>query len=769
MSINTSTNGEYLATLNDDGTPPESRLKDANEARAIWQMLWEHDEARARKRALVRGLVDGNPPYSASALRGAGLADKCNINFRIGESYKNQAVGAFYDLYSEAPTYATIKLGRHKEKPYPAEQLEIWSRQATVHFDWLCRYEPCFDYTMQVSQDEMVMYGIGPLMFEDMLGWKPTAVLAGQLKVPERAKSDTEYWELCTVEMDYLCDELWDFIKDDEAARRMGWNVERVKQSIINASPETQKGGLYLNWEWHQQQLKNGSIYYSQISKKINVAHLFWREFAKKGQDTGKISHAIVVRDTTDDKPDTFLFRKVGRFEGWNESIHPMYYDRGNGGFHHSVTGMGVKMYSVMDLQNRTLCNNADKAFTPKIMFKPTTSTGADNFALQQHGDFAVLTEGFDAVQMPMSGIMEEGLIFNRELTNLISSNLSQYRSNTAEPMKGNPDTATKVKLDASKEASLQKTQMARYYQQLDGVYGEMYRRAASPSVNDSRAKEFQKRCKEDGIPLECLRVVEWVKASRVVGQGSEFLRQQSTEFLFGTVLPMLPEGGRTNLINDVIASRAGQSAVERYNPSQEVSKLPDDQYAWAMSQVADMKIGVAAVPTDSQNPMIFAQTFLEAADQAAGSLEQGGDPREVAQFLDLSGQAIAIHLSRMAQDPSRKSQLDQMEQQFKALSQVHDQLVEMIQSQQAEEQERSQQMQQRLSDDQMDLMLRKERQDAELEMKREKNQVGMNEKMAKARQSLAIKDVSAAAALKNKELAARQQRQQQKNSSKER
>lgn len=1154
--MNTTANGEYLKTLNPSGTPPETRIGDANQARAIWQMMEQADEGRDRKRALVKGLVDGNPPYSQSALKAAGLGDKCNINFRVGESYKNQAVGAFYDLFSEAPTYATIQLGRHEKKPYSDEQLQTWSRQATVHFDWLCRYEPCFDYNMQLSQDEMVMFGVGPMMFPDFLDWKPMAVLAGQLKVPERAKSDTEYWELAGVKMEYLCDELWSKIKDPEAARNMGWNVERVKQAIINASPETQKGGVHLNWEWHQQQLKNGSIYYAMTSKVISVSHIFCREFAKRGEKAGKITHVIVIRDYADTTTDKFLFQKVRRFKDWNECLHPMYYDRGSGGFHYGCTGMGVKMYSVMDLQNRTLCNNADKAFTPKIMFKPTTSTGADNFALQQYGDFAVLcldsqteiltsngwigmgkmnlehkvanwsedgtvffdhpkliierqrlqgermvsienghnsirvtehhrmlvkkngsgfkiikaldlagkkceipisgmseplvvelpevkklksdhsrrlsanaytlrklhgmtvaesrlvaeariaqsealhythpsnltleqckligfwigdgsrcklssggveytlcqsaaapaicdnvaelllrsgvdfiqrkkktkagspfftwslprgtgfgkqgrkgvfsiepyldkggskliwglnesqfdslidglwmadgshgnnttprrgarritginrdlfnllqavacvrgyrasilternprkshykplltlsltkrklhsmtkqyrlkveenwtpemvwcvtsttgniitrrhgfvtitgnTEGFDAVQTPMSGIMEEGLVFNRELTNLISSNLSQYRSNAAEPVKGNPDTATKVKLDASKEASLQKTQMARYYQQMDGLYGEMYRRAASPDVTDPRAKEFQKRCEKDGIPLECLRVTEWVKASRVVGQGSEFLRQQSTEFLFGTVLPMLPEGGRANLIDDVIASRAGQSAVDRYNPKKDASTLPDDQYAWAMSQVADMKIGVPAVPTENQNPMIFAQTFLQAADQAAGTLEQGADPREVASFLNLAGQAIAVHLSRMAQDPSRKAQVDEMEVQWKQLAQVHDQLVEAIQEQQAEAQSRQQQMQQRLSEDQMEMMMAKERQDAELAMKKEKNDFGMAEKGAKTRQQLALKDLSAAQTLKNKELAFRQQRQaRQKNSS---
>jgi len=755
--INQNTNGDgmHLATLNPSGTPPETRISNALDAKQIFQNLWTADEGRARKRQLAKGLVDGNPPYRQGDLRAAGMDYKCNVNWRISESYLNAAVGAFYDLFGEAPTYATIRLKLGK---YSQEQIQTWSRQVTTHFDWLCRYEPSFDYTTQVSQEQMCMFGVGPLVFTDKLVWLPESILAGQLKVPERTKSDTKYWELASVEMEYLCDQLWEKIKDEETARSMGWNVERAKQAIINASPETQKGGLYRNWEWHQQQLRNGSINYSMSSKTISVAHLYFKEFAKQGESEGRISHIIVIRDSADDKPDKFLFQSIGRYENWDECIHPMYYDRGGGGFHHSVVGMGVKMYSAMEFQNRLLCNNADKAFTPKLMFKPTTSTGADNFALQQHGDYAVLSEGYDAVQTPMAGVMEEGIMFNREITGLISSNLSQYRPNVTEPVKGNPDTATKVKLDASREASLQKTQMNRYYQQLDGLYTEMYRRAAQSGVTDKRAKEFQKRCKDDGIPVEAMRDVEYVKASRVVGQGSEFLRQQSTEFLFGTVLPMLPEDGRVHLIDDVIASRAGQSAVDRYSPKKDQSTLPDDQYAWAMSQVADMKTGVPAIPTSSQNPMIFAQTFLKAADDAAGSLQQGADPAEVARFLDLAGQAIAVHLSRMAQDPSRKQAVDQMEKQWKQLAQVHDQLVQHIQEQQQQAQERQQMMQEQQAAMQSDYALAKQEQDATLQMKREKNQFSMAEKAVKTRQSLSINDARAASAIRIENAKARHQ-----------
>jgi len=120
-------------TLTDSGNPPETRIGSAVQARTVFEMLWRADEGRSRKRQLVKGLVDGNPPYRQTDLDNAGRSNQCNINWRVSESYMNSAVGAFYDLFNEAPTYATIQL-----KKGTKEQIAQWSRAVTTHFHWLC-------------------------------------------------------------------------------------------------------------------------------------------------------------------------------------------------------------------------------------------------------------------------------------------------------------------------------------------------------------------------------------------------------------------------------------------------------------------------------------------------------------------------------------------------------------------------------------------------------------------------------------------------------
>lgn len=679
------------ASLGPDGQVPDTRLADAEEARSLVQRMVQADNAvRARKRALVKGLVDGNPPYRLAALRAAGRSDACNVNWRMAESFLNDALSAFYDMFSEAPTYATVTTDwgdiQHKKVE--------WSNIITEEFDRLQRRDDKWDYYMQTSQYEMVLYGVGPMFFQDKYDWRCRSAKCEKLMVMENTQSDASLWELAVVRQEYKPSELYTFIRDPEAATAVGWDVEATKLTIINAHPKTQNGGIYLSWEWHQQQLKNGSYYYDLNSKVIMVAHIFCKEFPKDGEVEGKITHSIVQETLGEEGATKFLYQKIGRFDNWAECLHPMYYDHGGGGDHHSVTGMGVKMYGAMEYQNRLLCDLADKAFAPKILFKPTTSDQKGKLSVAHFGPYGVLPTGLDAVQQtPINGMLQDGIGFNNELSGIIATNLSQYRQNL-ESKEGNPITATEANVRASDQARLGKTQLNRYYAQLDGLFAEKFRRAANPNIQKENpggeaALEFQQRCFKRGVPREALARIDSVQATRIIGQGSMYMRIQILEKLLA-VISMLPENGRDNLISDYIAAQAGQQFVDRYYDVSPAAKKPTDQNAFAMSQVGDMKVGLPAIVTDSQNPVIYASTFLQAASQAAASLKQGADPGQVFSFLELCGPAIQGQLAKLQKDPTRKAIYKALNEQFMQLAQVTDSLQKHLE-QQADQQQQGQ------------------------------------------------------------------------------
>lgn len=761
-----------LKTLSEDGAVPETRMGDAlNVVSRVQTLVNADNDYRAYKRALVKGFVDGNPPYNHGDLVAAGRADMCNVNWRIGEAYLATALSAVYDIFSQSVTYANVETAHGK-----GQQRADWSAIITEHFDRLQKSDRYFDYEMQNSQFDMTLYGCGPMIFRNSLDWRARFNPCGMLLVPEMAKSKTEEWEEAAYRIYYTTHDLYNYIRYPDAAANAGWDVEQVKCSIIAAHPRTIEGGQYMTWEWHQQQLKNNSYQYSAESKSIHVAHYFFREFPMENEELGMITHTMVDMALENQGASQFLYRCNRRFRSWDQIIHPMYYDHGGGGYHHSVTGMGVKMYAAMTYQNRLLCNLADKCFAPKIMFKPTSASQDEVLNLARFGDYAKIPRGFDMVQTPVQGMLDEGLAFNRSITEIVSSNLAQYRHELQKDS-GNPPTASQVNYQATQEATLGETQITHYYNQLDWLYLEKFRRACNFNLPDNvpgaqAAKKFQQDVIKAGVPKEALHRIGEVKASRVVGQGSSYLRKQTLMRLLAQ-LPRLPESGQERLIRDYIASEAGFSMVNRYVPESGQNKLPGDNEMLAVLQIGNAKQGVQPVVTESQNPVIFAGMFLKAASETMAGIKKAGpqslEPALV--FLESLAPAIARQLDRIKDDPTRAETYKDLKEQFDRMAQLTDELhkrSEMIRKKQQIAMQKRQQAQQRMMQmangqdpetaiktmsARTDIALKTAKVQNDIRNKNAKAMQNLQVKAAQVRQNLGAKDVLTAQQVRSKRL----------------
>lgn len=746
--------GMGLATIGQDGRVPECRMKSAQQVQDYVRRLVDNDVQRSKKRQWVNGQVDGNPPYRQSKLRALGRAEACNANFGVQRAYMESGSGAFYDLFSEAPGFFGVKTsyGNEDEREYYNAVMREEADRILNGGLFDDKEQSDWDYEMQQSQWEMTLHGHGPLMFEDGHKVLPRAFHSGDLKVPEFTRSSTKYWEAACILSNYYPPEVFDWIRKPEYA--LDWNVEYTRNVIQNAMGLKRQNGIMPDWEFYQDELKTNSLSYSNDENKmVRLAHVFWKEFE------GRITHVIVEQDstTTGNSKCEFLFKKVGRYANWREVIHPMYYDRGNRGYHHSVTGLGVKMGKPLDYYNKLLCNLTDKAFSPKIIFKPTTTEGAQKFQLAHFGDYAVLNSGsWDWQQTGVAGLMNDGLAMSRVISEVMQENLSGYRQG---PMKqeGNPPTARQVMYDASQQSTLSKTTFNRYYKQMDSLYTEIFRRMCNLNSTDKRAQEFQRRCKERGVPEECFGRIEKVEAIRVIGQGSAFMRRDAIQSI-GTVSQALPEEGRELWLTDFIAAQAGQSAATRYNPMRFRKKLASDQEAEAVQWVAAMRTGTQPVVASGQNPVIYATVWLKAAEQELAGIERGANPMQVLQFLQTAGPAILQQLARFSHDPTRAEAFKDLFEKWKRMAEQTDQLTAMVQQQQEAAQEQQQKTAQAMTDEELaqaelasDIRRKDIKVAAQLDQSARKHRLQTAQKM----QDMAIRDMQSAFDIRLKRLEA--------------
>lgn len=741
-----------LMNITESGVP-ESRLNDPKSVKEMVLQMIQADDTRSGVRSKVKGLVDGNAPYKNSDLTRTGQSFRTNVNFREAESFLNMGVSAFFDVFSEVPTYATVKID-HGD----VNDSERYSRIITEEFDKMQKKDGNFDYLMQLSQHEMVLYGTGPLIFEDNFDWRCKPVKSADLLVPDGTKSNVADWPACAVRSNYQVHELYSFIRNQEAASKAGWDVSAARSAIIAAAPKPHGLGSRNTWEDAQQELRNNDLSFSSRCDTVEVAHVFYREFPTEEHPNGAISHCIVdMRGEVE----SFLFRKVNRFKSWSECVHCMYYDKGDG-MHHSVKGMGVKMYSALELKNRLRCSLVDAAMArSQIMLQPESPNDLNRSNVIQMGQYSVLPPNWNVIQTNSSGVLDAPMAVQNDLEGLMQANLSQYRQRLEK--QGNPRTATEIEAITAQQSILGKTQLNRYYTQLDTFFAERYRRAINSNLTSDmpgaeEALAFQKACIDRGCPRECLDKVQMVQATRTAGRGSSLEKRAIMNQLM-SIVTMLPESGRKHVIEDHIASLAGYHSLSRYYPMPEEDVDTQEQQQEAARENALFKTGAAIPIAGGDNHAVHATVHLQAATEAIQAAQQGvGDLTEVAAWMMTTTEHTAGHLEELSTDPTRKELLEMLSVQYDEVQKATDEMAAEVQKQQEAAMQQQQQQEAQMAEmqalqngqdpkDQL-AQMRAERDEARRDMKAQNS---LERKTAKTRQDMALKDAKTAQQIRNR------------------
>lgn len=733
-----------LKNISESGAAPETRIASASDARDMVMSMIRADEKRSSNRAKVKGLVDGNAPYNPGDLRKNGQSFRTNVNWREAETFLGMACSAFYDVFSEVPQFASVKV----ELGDPDDSAE-YSRIITEEFDKLQRQDANFDYLMQLSQHEMVLYGTGPILFEDGTDWRCRPIKSGNLLVPDGSKSNVNELAVAVVRNNYEVHELYSFIRKEEAAMKVGWNLAEARRAISDAAPAGDNGNK-ADWEFYQQQIRNNDLAFSAKCATVPVAHVFYREIPTDEFPDGAISHCMIVEGSAEP---AFLFRKTNRYDNWSQCLHVFFYDKADGNYH-ACKGLGVKMYSALELKNRLRCALVDAAIARSaIHFKPNSPNDLNKTSVVQMGPYSITPAGFDVVQTNSAGVLDAPMAVQADLEGVLQSNLSQYRQNLEKH--GNPRTATEIDAIVSQQSTLGKTQLNRYYMQLDSFFAERYRRASNPGLSEDMAGgksalAFQKACIDRGVPKAALTKVISVTATRTTGQGSAMERRAISNQLMN-VLPMLPETGRKRVIEDHIASLAGHHNVKRYYPAPENDLDQQEQQQEAVIENISLKQGMQIPISSGDMHAVHLEVHLAAGTEVAQIAGQA-DPAEIGPYLSLIVQHCAAHLHEIDKDSTRKSLVGEYSEVLKQLSQAAEQinneaqrLAEQQQQAMAEQQQAAAQMEaMAMGADPKDQLaqLRFERDEARRDAK---TQNDIDRKERKLEQDLAIKDAKTA------------------------
>jgi len=756
-----------LETLSEDGKPPKSRIKDASDASQISDAVVYANQERSRFNARLRGMFDGNPPYSPSKLRSEAQAWRTNVSFLEGKAISSAALVPYYDLFSGAKYYAQVCTNT---KEGTDEDRDRWSNVITEEFDYLLKSYEGFDFNVQQKLTDMIRYGKGILVWRDSYDWRFRCVPQHHVYVLDGTDCYAGNLDVLVIRERWRVNELWKYIEDKDFAAKVGWNADATAQAIINAMPDIEGDtSTKYDFEWIQQRIKDRDIFYGVRASMAAIRHVLVREF------NGKVSHYIIeerraglgtrqaamLKDQTSDNsgvPYEFLYACTEKFDDFSQFIATFFLETSDGSWN-GAQGLGHDIFSMMALKDRIKCSAADLMFLRTgVNLQAKNATSAQKMSIIRFGPVNILPPDCDVQQSTILGDIESPMVMDRMLDQVITNNTGVYRQRQERPQ-GNPRTAREVSLEYQTQAVLSNSGVNRYYLRLDPFYAEVYRRVARmadaeyPKLDDEGtklAKAFFDRCKARGVPMSAIKNVLYVRAYRNAGNGSMMMRQQSiaeTLPFFG----MLPEDGKQNFLNFALASIHGQSMTDLFNPQRNGNALPNTDTALATIENAVLKVGSPVIVTADQNGFTHSNIHLAAASQAAQSLTQGANPAEVAAFIENVGKHVTAHLQTMQGNKQRQGEVKQIEAQLKQLAALHDKLIEQVKEMQAQEQSAQQNQQQVMTAQQLE----NAQVQSDIQRRDAKTAASMRQSSAKTQQKMALDDATTAAKIRNDNLVA--------------
>lgn len=696
-------------TSEDDGKTfeiPESRIGSAADARNIIGGFVRAEEIRSRKRAKVNGLLNGNPPWPKYLHQSKGQGDRANFGQREGEGFVAAAKTPYYDLVFEVDRFAQFTLDYGED----ATREQEWSDIIGTRYHYALDDWDGMDMGMQRSQYQMVVHGVGPMVWEDARDWRSKSRLAGQILVPDDASADVEEWETAGVPRSYLPSELYELIKKESVSTAAGWNVPAVKRAIMQAAPEDLQKAYGLSWEFYEAEIRKGSTGWNAKSKRIFVTALFQKEF------TNKVSHFIVLQSSVDtiteeaesmeakDSMKGFLFRKIGKFDCFSQIVNGFLYDVGPDGQWHSVKGAGPKIFDFCSLSDRTMCRMVDGAnIGSSLILKASDSNALQETAIAHIAGAVVVGPKYSVEQNRVVPNLESPLLVKRELKAVLDRNTGQYRQ------RANDDipypTLGQEQMNASQQAVLGKGDVNRYYRSLDRWHRETFRRllamgkklyasrkdvAPTDDYDDEKsltpsecgALKFYRGCIEDGVPEEVLEFRNFcrIKATRSIGYGSAQMRLMiAKEFV--AMLPTMDERGRNFTLRMFASTLGGQSIADSVYPRYDIPQVVDSHMSLATLENNALRQPGAQVLVDpSQNHIVHFQIHLQDVAAHAEQVQAGqADPMSLMVHLQQAGPHTHEHLAAIQGDPTRKAQVEEMTKVWLNMSKMADQLQQQL------------------------------------------------------------------------------------------
>ena len=724
--------GLELGALDEKGKAVETRLKNVKCAISIFQTLAKADEKSSVNRARIDAMFDGSAPYNQTNLVASGQPLKTNLNFGEAQRLLDISLSSYVDLYSSLERLVEVQgtLGEQSEIT-PSE--EIVADELTH----LMRSWPEFHSAYLRLCTTFIKHGVGIAYFDTPDDWKFRVGGFSDILIPRQTPSSESCIDIAVGRREYLLHELYAFVKNPEAAAKVGWDVDEVKRIISkNVSTKGRDGssGGVDNYEVLQQEMKNNDIYQGIQNPTVSVLHFWVKEM------DGSVSHYMAAEN----QPKDFMYKKVSRYESAEQAYVMFSYGVGSNGTYHSIRGLGQRIFAHIQTSNRLRCQQIDGAMLASaVMIQPEDQRSLDELQFTYYGAYAVMSPNVRIVEKAIPNLGTAVQPALQDLTQQLQLNtdtISTYGPNQSSPYRNQMQVAT----DVDVTSRLSGASLNLFYASWNRLLREVVRRVVTTKKSGKEIKDFYVRCAKRGVAPEFIKTldVSRTKAVRSIGSGSRADRMLALRELQG-VSGQFDDVGRRNLTRDIVSTRVGHDLADRYAPANE-EKRPTVDVKIAFFENQQLQEGGSIPVISNEMHGTHLEVHVPVLSQIIEAINTGdADPMQVLPMLQSFYQHISDTAQLAAGDPALEPLVKDTKQVLQYAEEAINNTMKAVQKM-----ERDQREEQGVGGPEAEMAeqdAKVEEHQIKMQIAQEKAELDMAIKQKKHEQEMAIRDAKAA------------------------
>ena len=721
---------EGLQDLDQKGKPVQTRLKDVKSAVSIFQTLRRADEGSSGNRARVDAMFDGANPYDAGRLAASGQGLKTNLNFGEAQRLLDISLSAYVDLYSSLEKLVDVK-GTEGEASEITPLEDIVSEELTH----LLRSWPEFHSHYLRLCTTFIKHGVAVSYFDTPDEWRFRVGGFSDILIPRQTPASESMIDIAVGRRQYHLHELYGFIKNEKAAKKVGWDVDEVKRVITkNATTDGRSRRHYSDWEGLQQEMKNNDLYEGHQNPTVSVLHFWVREM------DGSISHYIAAENA----PKEFLYKKISRYDKPEQAFVMFTYGVGSNGTYHSVRGLGHRIFNHIQTSNRLRCQMIDGAMLGSaVMIQPDSQRALDELGFTYYGAYAVLSPNVNIIEKAVPNLSTAVSPALQDISQQLAMNtdtVSTYGSQQSSPYRNQ----MQVVADMDVSTRLSGASLNLFYASWNRLLREVVRRIVTSKKNDPAIKDFYNRCMLRGVPESFIKSLDTARtrAVRSIGNGSYANRLVALREL-QAISGSFDEVGRRNLTRDIVSTRVGHDLADRYAPqAEEARPTVDSKIAFFENQELMEGKSVPVVSNEIHGTHLMEHTSV--LSQLIEQLNTGAaDPMQALPALQAFYQHIGETIQALAGDPTAQPLIADANQVLQFTEEMINNTSKQVQKLQREQAEAMPEGGEGQPQGDPNEMAKMQEHQMKMEMARQKAELDMELKRAKFEQEQAMRDAS--------------------------